>query len=127
MEILDMFLDEPGTKKTRIAAIEDRSLAETRNENTILWCCRIGSSALFHGEDGIDFRMFHITLDHIGGRVPGVDVHGDNILPIIDDTQVAMMVLVECAFMDFAQIKDVHHTYICWCKNNMARSGILRK
>ena len=87
MKIMDVFLDEPGTEKTWIAIVQDRCLAETRDEDAIL--CEWDSSTagyLFHRQDGIDLGMLHITLDHIRGRVPGVDVHRNNILSVIDDT-----------------------------------------
>ena len=98
-----MFLNETSTKKTWIATIEDGCLTETCDENPQL--CQGNSSAvggLFHGQNGIDLGMFHITLDHIRGRIPCIDVHGDNTVAIINDTQMAMMILIQTTFMNLA-------------------------
>lgn len=99
-----MFLDEPGTEKTWIAVVQDRCLAETRDEDAIL--CQWDSTAcsFFHCQDGIDFSMFHMTFNHIGRRIPGIDVHRNNILTVIDDTEMTMMVLVHATLMDFAEV-----------------------
>jgi hypothetical protein len=103
MEKMKMFLDEPGTEKTWNAAVEYRCLAETGDEDSQL--CQRDSAAtdgLFHCQDGIDLGMFHITLDHIRGRIPCIDVHGDNTVAIINDTQMAMMILIQTTFMNLA-------------------------
>lgn len=122
-----MFLDESGTKKTWIAIVQDRCFAETRDENAIL-CQGDGTTGgLFHGQNGIDLGMFHITFYHIWRRVAGIDVHGNNILSIIYDTQMTMMVLVHATFMDLAQVQNIHHTEINRCKNNVFRPVVLRK
>lgn len=71
--------------------------------------------------------MFHITFYHVWRRVAGIDVHGNNILSVIDDTQMTMMVLVHATFVDLAQVQDIHHTKINRCKNNVFRPVVLRK
>jgi hypothetical protein len=126
MEIMKMFLDEPGTEKTWDAAIEDGCLAETGDEDPQL-CGWDSADGLFHCQDGIDLGMFHITLDDIGRRVPGIDVHGDNLVAVVDDTQMTVMVLVQTTFMDLAEVQDVHHPDVCWCEDHMSGPMIFGK
>lgn len=127
MEIMEMFLDEPGTEKAWDAAIEDRGLAETGDENPQLCEWGIAADGLFHCQDGIDLGVFHITLDHVGRRETGVDVHGHNLVAVVDDTQMTVVVLVQATFMDLAEVQDVHHPDICGCEDHVARPMILGK
>lgn len=126
MEIMEMFLDEPGTEKTWDAAIEDGGFAETGDEDAQLRQ-RDSGDGLFHCQDGIDLGMFHITLDHIGRRVPGIDVHGHNLVAVVDDTEMTVVVLVKTTFMDLAEVQDVHHPDVCCCEDHMPGPMILGK
>lgn len=99
-----MFFDEPGTEKTWIAVVQDRCFAETCDEDAILSDWYSTAASFFHRQDGIDFGMFHIAFDPIRGRIPRIDVHRNNILTVINDTEMTMVVLVQTTFMDFAQV-----------------------
>lgn len=129
---MEVFLDESGTEITWDAAIQDRCLAETRDEHPQL-CGGCGAVAIavvhgfFYCQHRIDFRMFHITFDDPRRRIPGVDVHGDNRATVINDTQMTMMVLVQTTFMDLADVQDVHHADVCRCKDHMPRPVVLGK
>lgn len=122
-----MFLNETSTKKTWNATIEDGCLTETCDENPQLYEGNCSAVGPFHGQNGIYLCMFHITLDHIRRRIPCINVHGDNTIAIINDTQMAMMVLIQTTFMNLAQIQYVHHADIYRCKDHMARPMVFRK
>jgi hypothetical protein len=71
--------------------------------------------------------MFHETLDKIVGRITGINVHGNNVLTVINNTQMTLMVLVKGTLVDFAEIQDIHHTEIGGGKDDMTGTGVFRK
>ena len=83
MKVAQMFLDEPRTKKTWSAIIQNRRLGEACNKNPIGLICGL---CLEQCHDGIHLCMFHICLGHVLIRIPRVNIHGNNLFLVINNT-----------------------------------------
>lgn len=114
---MDVFAEGARTEKTGGAMIQDRSLAETDGKDPILRERR--DAGLFHSLDGINLSVG-------GGWVTGVDVHGDDLLTVVDDTQVEVVVLVDSAFIHLTNVQGIQETDIGGCENDMPRPVVLR-